>query len=63
MSAIERRLARLEQAASGPAQTLLIFAHLVPRERDLPATATANGHVWHREPAEVEGSLPGPRGP
>ena len=39
MSGIAKRLARLE-AASDPAARLMIFVHLVPRERDLPATAT-----------------------
>jgi hypothetical protein len=30
----------------------VIFISLVPAERDLPATATVGGRVWHREPDE-----------
>ena len=54
MSGIARRLAKLE-ATSGPTeQTMVVFIHLVPAERDSPATATVDGRVWHRAPDELE---------
>ena len=53
MTGIERRLAKLE-AASALTVRLVVFIILVPRERDLPATATVGGRVWHREPDELE---------
>jgi hypothetical protein len=52
MNGIERRLTRLE-AASGPAQTVVIFVSFVPGP-DLHDTATVGSLEWHREPAEVE---------
>ena len=54
MIGIERRLARLEAASDIAAKTLVIYVDLMPRERDLPATATVGGRVWHREPDEAE---------
>jgi hypothetical protein len=53
MTGIERRLTKLE-AASGPAETLVVFVQMVPAERDSPASATVGGRVWHREPDEME---------
>ena len=53
MRAIEQRLARLEQAGSPP-ETLVVFIHLVPAERTLPATATIDGRLWRREANELE---------
>ena len=53
MSGIERRLTKLEAASGHTAQTMVVFISLVPGP-DLPATATVDGRVWHREPDEPE---------
>jgi hypothetical protein len=52
MKVIERRLAKLEAASALTVRMPVIFISLVPAERDLPATATVGGRVWHREPDE-----------
>jgi hypothetical protein len=54
MSGIERRLVKLEAASVLTVQTLVVFVSFVPSERALPATATVDGRVWHREPDELE---------
>jgi hypothetical protein len=52
MKVIERRLAKLEAASALTVRMPVVFICLVPSERALPATATAHGRVWHREPDE-----------
>ena len=54
MTGIERRLVKLETASVLTVRTLVVFVSLVPNERALPATATVDGRVWHREPDEME---------
>jgi hypothetical protein len=54
MKVIERRLAKLEAASALTVRMPVIFISLVPSERDLPATATVGGRVWHRQPDEPQ---------
>jgi hypothetical protein len=54
MRGIERRLARMEARSGIGMRPPVVFICLVPSERATPATATVGGHVWHREPDELE---------
>lgn len=56
MTALERRLVRLEAGAGIGADLPTIFVRFVnPDGADPPAaTATVNGHVWHRASEETE---------
>lgn len=52
MTGIERRLIKKLKAASAhTARMPVIFVSFGPGP-DLPATATTDGRVWHREPNE-----------
>jgi hypothetical protein len=57
MRGIERRLARLEARSGIGMRPPVVFVSWEPRERALPATATAHGRVWHREPDELEAAF------
>jgi hypothetical protein len=53
MTGIERRLTKLEAASVHTARMPVIFVSFQgPGEPALPATATVDGRVWHREPDE-----------
>jgi hypothetical protein len=49
MTGLERRLAKLEAASVLTVRMPVIFVSFRPGP-DLPATATVDGRVWHREP-------------
>jgi hypothetical protein len=58
MKVIERRLAKLEAASAHTVRMPVTFVSWEPRERAVPATATAvDGRVWHREPDELEAAF------
>ena len=58
MRGIERRLARLEARSGIGMRTPVTFVSWEPRERAVPAMATAvDGRVWHREPDELEAAF------
>jgi hypothetical protein len=56
MKVIERRLAKLEAASAHTVRMPVTLVVWEPRER-APATATAHGRVWRREPDELEAAF------